>query len=127
MFKHYSTEKQIEEVVQGFEQCRTPKDLFSHREHLTVATWYLCHTSPNEALDSMRSGLLRFLDHHGVGRTKYKEQLTVSWMTLVENTLERMDANLSLVERTNNILDSLGDSRLVTNEGASKQGKARES
>jgi hypothetical protein len=75
----------------------------------------------------MRNGLFRFLDHHGVGRTKYKEQLTVSWMTLVENTLERMDANLSLVERTNNILDSLGDSRLVTNEGASKQGKARES
>jgi hypothetical protein len=117
MFKHYSTEKQIKEVVQGFEQCTTPKDQFTHREHLTVATWYLCHTGPNEALDSMRRGLCRFLDHHAVGRTKYKEQLTVLWMTLVQKTLEKMDANLSLLERTNNILDCLGDARLVSEEG----------
>ena len=114
MFKHYSTEQQIEEVVQGFEKCTSPKDQFTHREHLTVATWYLCHTDPNEALNNMRAGLFRFLDHHAVGRTKYKEQLTVSWMALVQNSLEQMDANLSLVERTNNILDSLGYTRLVS-------------
>jgi hypothetical protein len=116
MFKHYSSEEEIEEVVYGFEQCTTLKDLFTHREHLTVATWYLCHTNPNEALDNMRTGLFRFLDHYAVGRTKYKEQLTVSWMTLVQNTLEKMDANLSLVERTNNILDLLSDTCLVTEE-----------
>ncbi len=84
MFKHYSTEKQMEEVVLGFETCTTPKGQFTHREHLTVATWYLCHSEPDDALDKMRAGLFRFLDHHGVGRTKYKEQLTVSWMTLVQ-------------------------------------------
>jgi hypothetical protein len=130
MFKHYLSEEEIEEVVQGFEQCTTPKDLFTHREHLTVATWYLCHAGPNEALDSMRTGLFRFLDHHAVGRTKYKEPLTVSWMTLVQNTLEKMDPSLSLVERTNNILDNLGDTRLISeevqNQHNSKQGKARE-
>ena len=111
--KHYSTEQQIREVVEGFEECTTPKGAFTHREHLTVATWYLCHVDPANALDQMRNGLLRFLDHHGVGRVKYKEQLTVSWMMLIQGSIERMDAKLSIVERTNKVLDELGDSSLV--------------
>src|SRR5688572_9449327 len=111
--KHYSTEQQIREVVEGFEECTTPKESFTHREHLTVATWYLCHADPPNALDQMRNGLLRFLDHHGVGRVKYKEQLTVSWMTLVQGSIEKMDSELSIVEQTNTVLDELGDSRLV--------------
>ena len=111
--KHYANEKQIREVVDGFEQCTTPKEQFTHREHLTVATWYLCHSSPAESLNQMRDGLLRFLDHHGVGRVKYKEHLTVSWMALVHRSIQRMDAHLSIVERTNRVLDELGDSRLV--------------
>ena len=111
--EHYSTEAQILEVVQGFERCATPKGSFTHREHLTVATWYLCHADPAVALDQMRDGLLRFLDHHGVGRVKYKEQVTVSWMTLVQSSLERMDMKLSIVERANKVLGELGDSNLV--------------
>ena len=118
--KNYSTEEQIREVVQGFEKCTTPKETFTHREHLTVATWYLCHAAPTVALDQMRDRLLRFLDHHGVGRVKYKEQLTVSWMTLVQSSLEKMDERLSLVERTNKVLDELGDSRLVADVADSK-------
>lgn len=111
--KHYSTEEEIREVVEGFEQCTTSKGAFTHREHLTVATWYVCHSNPTEALNQMRAGLLRFLDHHGVGRVKYKEQLTVSWMALVHNSIEQMDPQLSVVERTNRVLDELGDARFV--------------
>jgi hypothetical protein len=115
--KHYSTEQQIREVVDGFEECTTPKESFTHREHLTVATWYLCHADPTDALDRMRAGLLRFLDHHGVGRVKYKEQLTVSWMALVQSSIEKMDSELSIVEQTNTVLDELGNSRLVADTG----------
>ena len=118
--KHYSTEGQIREVVEGFEKCTTLKQAFTHREHLTVATWYLCHADPPVALDRMRDGLLRFLDHHGVGRVKYREQLTVAWMTLVQISIEKVDAKLSLVERANNVLDELGDSRLVVDAADSK-------
>lgn len=119
--KHYDNEQQIREVVERFEKCTTPKGAFTHREHLTVATWYLCRADPTLALDQMRNGLLRFLDHHGVGRVKYKEQLTVSWMTLVQNSLEKMDAQLSLVERANKVLDELGDSRLVADSAGSSR------
>jgi hypothetical protein len=111
--KHFSTEKEIREVVDGFEQCTTPKEQFTHREHLTVATWYLCHSNPADSLNQMREGLLRFLDYHGVGRVKYKEHLTVSWMGLVQRSIEQMDAKLPTLERTNKVLDELSDSRLV--------------
>jgi hypothetical protein len=114
--ERYSTEQQIREVVHGFEECTTPKDRFTHREHLTVATWYLSHAEPGEALDKMRAGLFRFLDHHGVGRTKYKEQLTVSWMRLVERSIKQMDTRLSIVERTNRVLNLLGDRNLVASD-----------
>ena len=118
--KHYSTEEQIREVVEGFEKCTTPKGAFTHREHLTVAAWYLCYAEPAVALDRMRDGLLRFLDYNGVGRVKYKEKLTVSWMTLVQSAIEKMDAKLSIVERANKVLDELGDSRLVADAADSK-------
>lgn len=111
--KHYANEKQIRDVIEGFEQCTTPKEEFTHREHLTVATWYVCHADPTHALDQMRAGLLRFLDHHGVGRVKYKEDLTVSWMTLVQNSIEQMDERLSIVERTNRVLDELGGAHIA--------------
>ena len=118
--KHYTNEQQIREVVEGFEKCTTPKESFTHREHLTVATWYLCHADPTNALDQMRDRLLRFLDHHGVGRVKYKEQLTVSWMMLIQASIAQMDAKLSIVEQTNKVLDELSDSRLVADSTESK-------
>ena len=60
----------------------------------------------------MRSGLCRFLDHHGVGRAKYAEQLTLSWLTLIESVINQMDPNLSLLSITNAVLERLGDSRI---------------
>lgn len=110
---HYQNQHEIEAVVEGFETCTTTKDAFTHREHLTVAVWYLRSSNPDQALDRMRSGLFRFLDHHGVGRAKYKENLTVSWIRLVEATLAGLSPELSLLEVTNVVLERLGDSRLL--------------
>lgn len=110
---HYQTEKEIEAVVKGFENCTTGKDKFTHREHLTVAVWYLRNSNRDQALVKMRSGLFRFLDHHGVGRAKYKESLTLLWIRLIQTTLEGLNKELSLLEVTNIVLDRLGDSRLI--------------
>ncbi len=67
----YSSESEIEEVVRGFETCVTDKAAFKHREHLTVAVRYLQTMDTQAAVDRMRVGLLRFVDHHGVPREKY--------------------------------------------------------
>jgi hypothetical protein len=112
MRDHYQDEQEIDAVVAGFEECTTGKDEFTHLSHLTVAVYYLRNSSPDQAFEKMRSGLFRFLEHHGVGRTKYNEQLTLSWLTLIQSVIKQMDPNLSLLAVTNAVLERLGDSRI---------------
>ena len=113
MESHYQTEAEIESVVQGLESCTTGKDDFPHRKHLTVAVWYLRQGTVEQAFEKMRSSLLKFLDHHGIGRGKYKEELTRAWINLVQSELEQLDPNLSLVTTTNLVIDRLSDVQAV--------------
>jgi len=110
---YYKEVREIEAVVNAFESCTTAKDDFTHRSHLTVAAYYLLRSSQQDATLRIRAGLLRFLDHHGVGRTKFHETLTIFWIRTVSAFLERMDQKLPLLEKTNAVIESLGDSRLV--------------
>lgn len=115
MSHHYRTEREIEAVVEGFENCTTSKEDFSHREHLTVAVWYLRHFDEADALKRMRAGLIRFLNHHKIAPGKYKEGLTVAWMDLITSALAELNPTLCEVEITNAILDCLSDSTSVQN------------
>jgi hypothetical protein len=110
---YYKDIREIEAVINGFESCTTAKDDFTHRSHLTVAAYYLYRSNEEEATQKMRAGLLRFLDHHGVGRAKFHETLTIFWIRTVWVLLERLDPKLSLLEVTNSVIESLGESRLV--------------
>jgi hypothetical protein len=110
---YYKEVREIEAVVNGFESCATAKDDFSHLSHLTVATYYLHRPNEVDATERMRAGLLRFLDHHGVGRAKFHETLTVFWISTVSAVLDGLDPELTLLELTNAVIGSLGDSRLV--------------
>jgi hypothetical protein len=103
----YNTEAEIEAVVLGFESCRTDKTAFKHREHLTVAMWYLTAADLAQAAAKMRSGLLRFLDRHGVDRKKYNETITVFWIEMVALTLRNSDPDLPLVDKCNQVIASL--------------------
>lgn len=113
MTGYYKDVGEIEAVVEGFESCTTTKDDFTHRSHLTVAAYYLHCSNQAEATQRMRAGLLRFLDHHGVGRAKFHETLTIFWIRTVLAFLERLDRELPLLEVSNAVIESLGDSRLV--------------
>lgn len=116
MADYFQTEQEIAEVVEGFEQCTTGKDGFSHIRHLTVAAYYLSNSTPDEAFQKMRFGLLRFLDHHGVGRKHYKEQLTWAWIKQIQSVIEQMDSGSSLVATTNAVVQRLGESRIVLDD-----------
>lgn len=109
----YQSNAEIEGVVQGFESCATAKEDFKHRSHITVAVWYLHHSSADEAFENMRSGLLRFLEHHGVGRDKYHETMTVFWIKLVESAMGQLSQHTSLVDKTNMIIKRLSDPRAI--------------
>lgn len=102
----YESQAEIEQVVRGFETCATAKTDFHHREHLTVAVWYLQTLSPREAVVRMRTALLRFLDHHGVDRKKYCENVTVYWVEAVASHLEGIGSDAPLLEKVNQIVSS---------------------
>jgi hypothetical protein len=105
MNRLYESEAEIEQVVRGFETCATAKTDFHHREHLTVAVWYLQTLSRAETVERMRAGLLRFLDHHGVDRKKYSEEVTVFWVDAVASRLEEIGADASLLQKCNQVIE----------------------
>src|SRR5258705_9263497 len=110
---YYKSEAEIEAVVRGFESCLIGKDQFPHKSHLTVAVWYLRNSTFEAAIESMRAGLLNFMNHHAVGRQKYNETLTIFWMRMVNGSMESGGMDLSLVETTNAVIEALVDSRLA--------------
>lgn len=99
----YDSEEEIERLVRDFESCAIPAADFHHREHLTVAVWYLQTLGREEAVERMRTGLKRFLNHHGVDPKKYSEEVTVFWVDAIASHLERGSETL-LVEKVNQIL-----------------------
>ena len=114
---HYQTQAEIEAVVSGFEERTTAKDAFNHTSHLTLAVYYLRVLSKEEAVTKMRAGLLHFLDHHGIDRAKYDEELTRKWFDLVESIIETMPDD-SLVAITNEVIDRLSDSQTIPRKTA---------
>ncbi len=111
---HYKQLSDIEAVVTGFESCTTAKDDFSHTSHLTVAVFYLYQLNEAAATKKMRAGLLRFLNHHGVGQAKYHETLTIFWIKILRAFLVQLDSQASLLEMTNTSLERFHHSRLVS-------------
>lgn len=107
MSNHFQSETEIENLVRAFEACEIEKTEFKHRDHLTVAVWYVHTLGKEAALDRMRSGLLRFLDHHGVDRKKYSETITLFWIELVADKLNEFGAGVSLVEKCNRVVEKM--------------------
>lgn len=115
----YRSELEIENVVRGFETCETDKSAFKHLQHITVAVWYLQTMDTKTAVERMRTSLLRFVDHHGVPREKYNEEVTVYWIELIAEKLAELEAGMSLVNQCNYVISSLTHtraSRAVTEE-----------
>jgi hypothetical protein len=106
MSRPYESKEQIERVVRGFETCALPAAEFHHREHLTVAVWYLQTLSREQAVERMREALRRFIDHHGVDRKKYNEEITVFWIDAVASRLGEIGLETPLLEQCNQIIDA---------------------
>ena len=107
MSDHYHSDDEVAAVVAGFENCTTTEDKFTHLSHLTVATYYLRTSTPEETFAKMRLGLLRFLNHHGGDPAKYNDRVTRAWIKQVQNVIDQMDDKSSLVAITNVVLDRL--------------------
>jgi len=86
--------------------------VFTHLSHLTVATYYICNSTAEESFEKMRSGLLRFLKHHGVNTAKYSDRVTRAWLEQVHQVCELMNQEASLVVIVNKVIADLGTTRI---------------
>ena len=100
----YQSEDEIENVVREFEACETGADDFHHSEHLAVAVWYLHTMDRDAALDRMRAGLLRFLNHYEGNTSKYSETITVFYIDKIVEKLSQIGPEVSIVEKCNAVL-----------------------
>jgi hypothetical protein len=101
-----NSEREIESVVRGFETCETGADDFKHKDHLVVAAWYVHNLGREAALERMRAGLIRFLTHHEVDPQKYSEEVTRFWIERVDQRLNELGSEMSLIEKCNLIVES---------------------
>jgi hypothetical protein len=107
----FKNAQEIESLVQKFESCQLSLAEFKHREHLTVALWYLKRLNEHEATRRMREGLMRFISHHG--EKGYHETITIFWLKVVSGFLEKTKRERPLRELANELLEADGDSRLI--------------
>jgi hypothetical protein len=113
----FKNAQEIEALVASFEACAIPKDGFSHRSHLAVATYYLFTSTPQAALEKMREGLLRFLAYHEIDLANYKEEVTRAWLIEIQKVMDELDQSVgadlrvrpTLVEVTNTVTDRLSN------------------
>ena len=112
MADYFKTEQEIEAVVSGFENCTTSKEGFTHLSHLTVATYYLLNSTPDESFEKMRSGLLSFLRHHGINSAKYSDRVTWAWIEQIRQVCQPTNQDSSLVAIVNRVIAQLGHSRI---------------
>jgi hypothetical protein len=111
----YKTEHEIINLVRSFENGTISRDAWKHREHLTVAFYYIENSkSLDKATDKMRSGIFNLLKSFGVDLEKempYHETMTRFWMNAV-NDLAKARNGYSIVETVNLIVEKLGDKDL---------------
>ncbi len=108
----YRTEADIEEVVRRFEECSYAPEEFVHARHLTVAASYFARCEPETARDRMRSGLLKFIKHHG--KNGYHVTITEFWLRLVENLVtESKSRDEELVALVNKVTAHCRDKNLI--------------
>lgn len=99
---------EIEALVRAFEECTLPHAAWTHREHLTVALWYLRRHGRDEAMRRMRSGILRFNGHYG-RLSGYHETITLAWMAVIADFLSGRDEGQSIADLTKDLIEVCGD------------------
>jgi hypothetical protein len=104
----YRSEKEILDIVRGFETGTLPRNEFSHSSHLIVAMHYVRQMPVEGAINKMREGLMNHLRHVGVDFTKempYHETLTVFWTRTVANFVASKNG-ASVLEIANKMVET---------------------
>lgn len=81
-----------------FEAFKVEPSAFDHAAHVRLAYVYLSQSSTEEAALRMKVSLLSFLEHFGVGATKFHETITAAWTMAVRHFMEISSHSASYAE-----------------------------
>lgn len=102
---------EIERLVTGFETATLPRPEWTHRAHLTVATWYLARHPVARATPLIRNGILKLNAALGIVSDAdhgYHETITRFYIGLIAHHLRTAGSNTSLVDAVNSLLATRG-------------------
>jgi len=107
----WGSPQEVTDLVARFAAATLPASEWTHRAHLTVASWYATHHSPAEALRLVREGILRLNQTHGVPNTPtrgYHETITRFYMQVVTHQLKAEPTSDDWADRANRVYQRLG-------------------
>jgi len=80
-----------DELIQQFEDGRTPPETFHHADHVRLAFEYLCRYPALEALQRFSDALQRFAAAQGKAQ-RYHETITWAYLLLIRERMARAGA-----------------------------------
>ncbi|MGB7890703.1 MAG: hypothetical protein WCF82_02075 [Microcoleus sp.] len=109
----YRSAKEIDSLIHAFQEGNLSRSQWTHEAHLTVALWYLCYDSEQEAINAIRNGIKRYNSVQGIETTKnsgYHETLTLFWVRIIRRYLADESQNSSIVHLANGLIAKYADS-----------------
>ena len=108
---YFKNEREIAELVRGFETCELNPGDFRHYQHLAVALWYLKHFPYEEASDRMRGGIQRLAAAYG--KSGYHETITRFWLKMVSRFLRTANSDATISELANLLADEYCNKNVI--------------
>ncbi len=91
-----------------FEACTITPSQFNHEPHVRLAYIYLVEYDVEAAVQRMREGLLNFLEHNGIPRSKFHETITQAWVLAIRHFMNGSTSASSadFIAKNQELLDS---------------------
>jgi hypothetical protein len=102
----FTSFREIEYLIRGFESGTLPRAQWTHHAHLTIACWYLVCYPESEAVRQIREGIRKYNRAVGIVTTNesgYHETMTLFWIRMVRSYLSKTTLECSLVGLINNL------------------------
>ena len=93
------------EFLSRFEACTLPEGEWTHSAHIRVAWICLSQASPEQALERIRSGILRYNTEVLKRRHKYHETVTVAFTRIVAERMRENEPWIEFEKRIDDILN----------------------
>lgn len=111
MTRYFETDNEIISLVRSFEDCTIHPAEFKHYQHLAVALWYVVNLSPDDATLKVRTGIQKLAATYG--KSGYHETITLFWLAIVRDFVERSPESDSLAQLANKLAAECADKNLI--------------